>query len=184
MRLVTLGDSHTAPFNLCGPGWPTVLTRPVTHNAGIGGDQTHQMLARLSTDVLAYDPTDVAIMGGTNDIDATRPLVDILAYLGAIIDAVQAGGANAWLLTIPPNTTYPSEVAALNAALPALAAAHGAHLIDVAALLTPWSTFSCEGIHANAQGAALIAFVTQQAIQPSDFLILPDDAEGLGPIRS
>ena len=52
MRLVALGDSITCPSNPCGAGYPTLLTLPVTHNAGIGGDSTFGLLARLQADVL------------------------------------------------------------------------------------------------------------------------------------
>src|SRR5829696_806544 len=38
------------------------------HNAGINGNTTAQMLARLDQDVLSRDPDTVFVLGGTNDV--------------------------------------------------------------------------------------------------------------------
>lgn len=51
--------------------WARVLSHQaidVVHNAGKGGDTTTQMLARLATDVIDYDPQLVIIMGGINNL--------------------------------------------------------------------------------------------------------------------
>ena len=139
---------------------------PVAYNAGIGGNTTAQMLARLSTDVLAHSPTDVTIMGGTNDLGLGVPLATSLANLGAIMDGVRAAGAAAWLVTIPPRFDLPLVVETYNAALPALAAAHGARLIDVWPLLAGpgglWlAGYAADGIHPDAVAATIIAGAIQ-----------------------
>ena len=179
MRLVALGDSITAPSggqfgNPCGRSWTTFLTLPLAdfHNAGVAGNTTAQMLARLSPDVLAYHPTDVTILGGVNDLyqDYTYhdvPLQDSLANLGSTIGQIEAAGATAWLLTIPPWWAgHAAPVEAYNAALRDLAAAHGARLIDIWPLLAgpggDWIPgYSCDDSHPTNAGAAIIAGAVQ-----------------------
>jgi lysophospholipase L1-like esterase len=179
MRLVALGDSITAPSggqfgNPCGRSWTTFLTLPLAdfHNAGVAGNTTAQMLARLSPDVLAYHPTDVTILGGVNDLyqDYTYhdvPLQDSLANLGSTIGQIEAAGATAWLLTIPPWWAgHAAPVEAYNAALRGLAAAHGARLIDIWPLLAgpggDWIPgYSCDDSHPTNAGAAIIAGAVQ-----------------------
>lgn len=174
MRLVALGDSITA--GTAGSTWLTYLDPPpvYVHNAGIGGNTTTQMLARLTTDVLAYSPTDVTIMGGTNDIfgvtDMTlAAMAGSFANLASIMDQIVAAGASAWLLTIPPVEIMwddGTSVETYNGALPALAAAHGATFIDVWAALVDgsgnWANAAWEvgdGVHPSAIGSAIIAGV-------------------------
>jgi lysophospholipase L1-like esterase len=176
MRLVALGDSITQSC------WPPYLTLPLDdfHNAGIAGNTTAQMLARLSSDVLAYSPTDVTLLGGTNDVAQSLPLATSLANLAAIIDAIRATGATVWLLTIPPQTGKVAQVETYNAALPALAATHGARLIDIWPLLVgpagDWATgYSPDGIHPGGTADALIAGAVQSALLappllPADFI--------------
>ena len=165
-RLVTLGDSITAASNPCGAGWPTFLSKPPFHNAGVGGNTTGAMLHRLTTDVLAYRPTDVTILGGTNDIYNGVPLSTSMSNLAAIIDAVHGIGATPWLLTLPPFPGHEDTVAAYNAALAPLALAHGARLINIyPALAADWAGYSCDGVHPTGSGAAVIARLVQSFVQ-------------------
>lgn len=48
-------------------GWPL----KIVNNAGVSGNTTTQMLARITTDVLAYNPGYVVYEGGRNDLFAT-----------------------------------------------------------------------------------------------------------------
>jgi lysophospholipase L1-like esterase len=82
-------------------------------NAGVGGNTTAQMLARFSTDVLAYSFDHLHIFAGTNDTDPeaqTRPNIT------AMIQLAQAAGKTVSLSTIPPAYTSglltPAPVAA------------------------------------------------------------------------
>jgi lysophospholipase L1-like esterase len=173
MRLVTLGDSMTAATNACGAGWPTYLAIPPVHNAGVGGDTTGAMLHRLISDVLAYHPTDVTIMGGTNDGNRGQS-ASTLANLRAIIEQVRASGARAWLLTIPPyeanwGLSSDAAVMAFNAQLRTLAASTGAGLIDAWSDLSTsegtWlAGYTCDDVHPDAAGANRIAVDVQAAL--------------------
>jgi lysophospholipase L1-like esterase len=178
IRLVTLGDSLTAVSNPCGAGWPTFLTLPLAYfyNAGIGGHTSGRMLGRLTTDVLAHNPTDVTIMAGSNDITTQQTLASSMANMSAIIDGVRGAGAIAWVLTIPPMEprdapwANPTSVVAYNNALRDLASKHGAHLIDTAATVSDanndWASTTdvCDAVHPTDAGAALIAAKVQSTL--------------------
>jgi hypothetical protein len=162
MRLVTLGDSIT-----CGNvPWPSLIPIDYLHNAGTSGNTTAQMLARIAGDVTSYSPTDVTILGGVNDIYSGVPQATILARLGSIIEAVKP--ATPWLLTLTPYSANVAAAIALNAALPALAAAHGANLIDVWTPLQQngdWLPgLTLDGTHPTAAGAQIIADTVAAAI--------------------
>jgi lysophospholipase L1-like esterase len=82
-RIVTFGDSVTrlafcpaAPnCNFTGDGWATMLKRDLEAqgltqeiiSAGVGGDTTVDLLARVQRDVLDKKPTVVTLMVGLND---------------------------------------------------------------------------------------------------------------------
>lgn len=72
MILVCLGDSLTYGYGVPRPRvWPTLLGKLTgfdVRNAGINGDTTAGMLARLQPDVLAQEADAVCLMGGFNDL--------------------------------------------------------------------------------------------------------------------
>lgn len=68
-------------------------------NAGVSGNNTTQMLARISADVIAYTPDIVIVFGGVNDItgvsdSSTRiaAIATVKANLGEIYDRLNAAG--------------------------------------------------------------------------------------------
>lgn len=79
-------------------------------NAGIGGNTTTQMLARIQTDVIAYNPSWCHVLGGTNDVLNAVPRATTRANLTAIWDALDAAGIRVVAGTIPPSdsTRYAS----------------------------------------------------------------------------
>lgn len=82
-RIITFGDSVTrlaycpeaANCNFKGDGWATMIKRdlaaqgltPEIISAGIGGDTTVDLLARVDYDVIQKKPTVVTLMIGLND---------------------------------------------------------------------------------------------------------------------
>jgi lysophospholipase L1-like esterase len=74
----------------------------VVHNSGVGGNWTSQMLARISTDVFAYLPAAVTVLGGTNDIGNNASSASIISNLSQIVAQIRATGATVFLGTIPP----------------------------------------------------------------------------------
>lgn len=77
-------------------------------NAGIGGDNTAGLLARLDRDVLAHAPELVVLLAGTNDLLNSRNAVPLEQYrenLGALVRRIHAKGIKLVLMTMPP--AYP-----------------------------------------------------------------------------
>ena len=74
-------------------------------NAGRGGHNSRNLLARLERDVLAHKPTLVVLMVGTNDVlnhGNAVPLKEYRANLLKVIKAIRAARSRVLLLTIPP----------------------------------------------------------------------------------
>jgi lysophospholipase L1-like esterase len=164
---VALGDSLTA-WPSDGP-WPVLLDAEdanlrLVHNAGVPGDTTAQMLARLNSDVFAYKPEVLFIMGGTNDLGENISQTTIIANLRAIVVAANARGIRIDLMTIPPDA-YPdmaAKIDSLNAAIVKLGAAYKLIVLDIH---TPLSSstgvyvpkYTSDGLHFTALGAQVVA---------------------------
>lgn len=71
-------------------------------NAGVGGDRTDQMLARIDTDVIDLLPDVCIVLGGTNDVGQGVSAATIQGYLSDIYDALEAEGIAIVACTIPP----------------------------------------------------------------------------------
>jgi lysophospholipase L1-like esterase len=156
---VGLGDSITfLPGSwfrrTCGSG--VLLT---CQDAGIRGDTTTGMLARLDRDVLAAHPTIVTIMGGTNDLREKATAASIVGRLNQIIERVNAAGATVVLCTVPPRNRYARAALALNTAIRAYAKAHRVPVLDMYSIVgTKHGKYragmTTDGIHPNALAAA------------------------------
>lgn len=154
-------------------------------NAGIGGNTSAQMLARLDHDVLAYQPRAVIIMAGLNDaayLDLNgapigAPRVSLAAYadnLTEIIRRVRAAGAQPILATPNPMTPrYPfagkgwyrgkdinTAVALYAGAVRDLSRRFNVPLVDIYRDYTNWKGYQDtlpDGIHPDPGGHAFIA---------------------------
>src|SRR5690606_34215404 len=73
-------------------------------NAGRGGDNTVDLLARLEADCLRHRPELTILMVGTNDMNSRKyvPLPDYTRNLDAIVSAIAGTGSAVLLLTILP----------------------------------------------------------------------------------
>ena len=164
---VALGDSLTA-WPTDAP-WPTRLDAEdanlrLVHNAGVPGDTTAQMLARLNGDVFAYKPEVLFIMGGTNDLGRNISQATTIANLRAIIVAAEKKGIRIDLMTVPPDTytDMAAKIDSLNAAIVHLGNIYKLVVIDIH---TPLSTstgvyvpkYTSDGLHFSALGAQVVA---------------------------
>jgi len=119
--IVLLGDSITESNG----GWPgttntsynsngffnwghVFLGHPfqVLKNAGVAGEETTQMLARLKTDVLDLKPGWCHVLAGTNDVGHAIPNATAKANLASIYDQLTAAGIKIIAGTLPPRNTY------------------------------------------------------------------------------
>lgn len=87
--------------------WAQVFLRQrfnILANAGVGGNTTAQMLARITSDVLSLAPGYVLFLGGVNDIQGGVASSTTIANLTAIFDAIR--GARSTLIV---GTVLPSQ---------------------------------------------------------------------------
>ncbi len=73
-------------------------------NAGVGGNNTANMLARIDKDCLAHRPKLTIFMAGTNDMNSQKhiPLPQYEKNMRTIIEKIQGVGSQLILMTIPP----------------------------------------------------------------------------------
>lgn len=117
-RLVALGDSITyagdtpaaSQFSDSFSLYLQLMTGGkvrLVANAGVGGNQTSQMLARFDTDVAPYAPTLVSVLGGTNDFTFGVTDEQFRANIVALVAKIRGIGAIPLLYTSPPVNSLP-----------------------------------------------------------------------------
>jgi lysophospholipase L1-like esterase len=169
-----LGDSYFISYG----GWFGVANAQAasrllpTLNAGVGGEQTSQMLARIST-VLAARPQVVVLHGGINDVAATRSASAIQADITSIITAVLATGARVIVCTVPPSTSMDAgeltTLAAVNTWIKAITTS-GVYVADTGNALTTGDGVTrdaakyVDGAHPNLTGRQAMADVLDDVI--------------------
>ncbi len=96
MKLICLGDSQTFCLGLHrAEKWTTLLADKSgwdVINAGINGDTTAGMLARLRPDVIDKKPDIVMVMGGGNDFIMGADMGCVKANIMAIVQQCLAAG--------------------------------------------------------------------------------------------
>ncbi len=128
-----LGDSITRGLGATNKGdsWPPILTGTTvvvagdsiptyamlysggrlakTVNAGISGNTTAQMLARVQTDVIAYKPSVCVVLGGTNDSATPVPVNAFASNIEGIVLALRRANIAPVLCTIPTINSGPQR---------------------------------------------------------------------------
>ncbi len=163
---VALGDSLTAWPDT---PWPTRLDAEdaslrLIHNAGVPGNTTAEMRARLTTDVYDYNPNVLFVLGGTNDLGEGISGSATIANLRAIIVGARAHKITVILLLVPPDS-YPSMVArinSLNAAIINLCNSQRVTYVDIHAPLANangvyYPKYTSDGLHFTDLGAQTVA---------------------------
>lgn len=118
-------------------------------NAGIGGNNTVDLLKRIDKDCLARRPRLTILMVGTNDMNSAKhiPLADYENNLNQIVKQIKASGSKVLMMTILPCyepdllTRHKAEFyqpegvegrrKQINAVVRKLAAKHKAYLLDL-----------------------------------------------------
>lgn len=142
------------------------------HNAGINGNTTEQMLARLDQDVLSRDPDTVFVLGGTNDLLRGIDRAVTVANLRQIVDRILAADADVYLGTIPPQEAVPQAAVPteqLNAAIVAMAEEVDVPVLDFHAALVESDGSYRDGlfadlVHPSVAGAQVMAEVARDAL--------------------
>lgn len=177
-RIVFFGDSITEFWDLATdfPGQPYI-------NRGISGQTTAQMLIRFRPDVISLNPKAVLILAGTNDLAGnTGPttLGMITDNYASLADLARANHICVIFASVLPVHDYksvkqsefrsPAKIHALNGWLKRYCAAHHhiyldyhTHMVDGQGMLR--AEFSDDGVHPNAKGYKVMAFLAETAIK-------------------
>jgi lysophospholipase L1-like esterase len=77
---------------------------PVVINAGIGGNNTVDMLARIGNDCLSHHPDLTVLMAGTNDMNSRKhvPLKDYEKNMRDMVKMIGKTGSKILMMTILP----------------------------------------------------------------------------------
>lgn len=150
-------------------------------NAGVNSDTTAQALARIGSDVIAYDPDRCIVCIGTNDLaginGGSKTFASVKTDYRSIVTALRGNRIDPILCLLPPRNTYLSEWDAFNEWLTRYAQSTGLKLVD---LVTPLidettgemqSAYTSDGVHFTQAGAK----VAGQAIATSLAKYLPED---------
>lgn len=149
-EFVAIGDSITGSNtdrnnNAHGNNWfPSACIRSngvmkYIFNAGVSGERSDQMLARIQTDVVSRKPKYCSILAGTNDIGQDIPLTTIMANIESMMTILLANHITPILCTIPPRdndtATRRLNLDLLNTYVRELAFKNGLHLLDFYSVL-------------------------------------------------
>jgi lysophospholipase L1-like esterase len=153
--IVWLGDSFTGNGGGVGTPNPTLnYSRGFQHwglnllgqrlrtltNAGVGGQTTVQVAARVASDVIALRPGWCHVLVGCNDITQSVPLATTQANLSAIWDALDRAGIRCVQGTIGPRGSWTgtqrAQFEALNAWIRDQSRRRNLVLVDYHAVLT------------------------------------------------
>ncbi len=142
------------------------LPVPLCRNAGVGGNTTAAIAARVERDVLPFAPTLVVLQTGANDPGAGVTPTVFAQGVGQIAARLQAAGIPLVLLTTSiRDARYTGQSELLveyNAELPRIAAAYGcrvanAHALQEAARDAGVPVLDADGYHPSFAGHRLIA---------------------------
>lgn len=168
-KFIALGDSLTSGYNTPGKPWPLIESGidprlSLLRNAGVPGDTTADMRARLARDVIAYHPSYVTILGGTNDLGDGISQATIIANLKYIVTTCKANKITPILIEVPPDSysSMGKKIDSLNAAIVHLANTYKLIVIDINTPLrtssgTIQAKYTSDGLHFSAAGAQVVA---------------------------
>jgi len=141
----------------------------VTYNAGVAGNSSAQMLARIQADVIAKRPNWCLVMGGSNDIAADVAAATTVANLQIIYNTLHGAKINVIASTLSPSTSFNSEArgtawTTINQAIRDFATANpwliladaGPEYLDTTqpTLAVPLANYTADGVHPTGLGAA------------------------------
>jgi lysophospholipase L1-like esterase len=142
----------------------------------VPGDETGDMRARFTRDVVAYKPTVVFILGGTNDVGHRVPQTTTIANIKAMIVTAKASKIGVFIVNVPPNAaaSEADNIDSLNAAIVKLANAYKIIVIDIHTPLststgTIQSKYTSDGLHFNSLGAATVASIIYNRIRRAGY---------------
>jgi lysophospholipase L1-like esterase len=198
-KFVALGDSLTAwpnqstsPYVVgssidgVGTPWPSQLAAEdqsfsLVKNAGVPAETTTQILARFNSDVAAYNPDVLFILGGTNDTDKSIDTIGNIKQI--IIDAQKAGIKKIILLTIPHQCPTGSFTALNNQIKGLASASSNISVIDVSDVVPCGADYQADGVHFTNTGAKAVADYIDKQVYAQGIIPAPTAAPGPAPTQ-
>lgn len=146
--------------------WAAFLSKQnllLTRNAGVGGDNSTQMLARVAADVVAFAP-DMCIIGGpTNDVTQVIAPATTMANIAAIVALLRAAAIEPVLCSMTPNVAADAITRRrLSARLRDYAFRNGIRYVDFyapvadVATTTYLAALTSDGTHPTQRGARIL----------------------------
>lgn len=169
--VVLIGDSLTSDNGQTGTGsyqysthanglftWANALADArftVIKNSGVGGQNSAQILARFSTDVVAYAPRVVVIMAGTND---TGSAAETIANLQSMYEQAETARIYVYALTTPwapgHSTEKLEKISAINEWIESYASTRQwIKYVDVYSAVEGNTAYFRDSVHFNPRGA-------------------------------
>ena len=176
-QIVLAGDSITEFYNMDLFDEYTARTGKLVYNRGISGDTSNRLLERFERNVLNLEPTTIALLIGTNDMNRGADNQYIIANTEKLIRLAKekCPGVNIILEAVyPVNTLINSQgkrhnhiIKDLNKGLEGLAAMMGVEFVDMTEQLSDKygilkKKYTYDGLHVNALAYELIT----KAIMP------------------
>ncbi len=179
--IVVLGDSLTAAIghpDQADQDWFSIANAKgyfeFAGNAGVGGEETDQILARVDRDVLAREPDWCTVLAGTNDVFHGVDADTIITNLGLIYDKLAFTEIGIIAFTVPPLYTGDPAKSQTLRDVNAWMRDHvesdwpDAHLVDWSSDLSgggdeadPVSAYVIDGIHFNRTGATVAGLAAE-----------------------
>ena len=181
---IVYGDSLTAQ-NTLGPdgddfvsqigyfNWARTLLPGQVYlksNAGVGGQKSNDIYARINTDVIDLEPDYVVVCAGRNDVSSDIPLATITANLDSIdTDLTAAGIPHVWI-TVPPATDDTASRIQLLKDLNTHIKASYTYVADAYSVIddgsgSPISGLTFDHVHWNSLGAQRVGNLVAVEIQ-------------------
>ena len=170
-QIVLAGDSITELYNMELFDDYTARTGKLVYNRGISGDTSNRLLGRFERNVLNLEPTTIALLIGTNDLNQGANTQYIIGNTEKLIRLAKekCPGVNIILEAVYPiNTLINSQgrrhnhvIRDLNKGLEGLAAMMGVEFVDMTEQLADKygilrKKYTYDGLHVNAPAYELI----------------------------
>lgn len=153
----------------------------LTYNAGVGGERSDHILARVETDVIARKPDWTFVLAGANDLGQNVRAEVAWGNIKQIWQKLLDANIKVVALTVPRTVsmTNEAEYQKLNEII-RMEGPRMKVIVADAALYSDPEPYTIDGVHLNARGAFLIGQSTARAVRvaaPASLLAL--DAEHL-----
>ena len=177
-NIVFFGDSITEQYKL-----DKFFHEPYIINKGVGGDKTEDLLERIEKDVYQYNPSDVIILVGINDILHDINDDDILLNIETIVNDIKLNrpAANIFVESIYPINeklinenkeykVYNKNIKSINKEIKQMCLQNGVTYINVFDSLTDEEgnlkkLYTKEGLHLTNLGYLRVTSVLQEYIK-------------------